>query len=147
MVSLRNFTYTDIPILQKNGYGNYSNADLKALIDTWNSKVHNNSYFEMFAVVSGSEIVGYASLYQRSKFIVSCGLEIYPEYQRKGYASDAYSLLLNIAREKEYKIAVAQVLTDNVASIALNKKLGFEAENYIYINEKGDKVYYFIKPL
>lgn len=147
MVSLRNFTYTDIPILQKRGYGNYSNADLKALIDTWDSRVYNNSYFEMFAIVSGFEIVGYASLYQRSKSIVSCVLEIYPEYQRKGHASSAYGQLLDIAEDKGYKIAVAQVLTNNAASIALNKKLGFEAEDYIYINEKGDKVYYFIKPL
>lgn len=147
MVSLRNFAYTDIPILQKHGYGNYTNADFKALIDAWNSKAYKSSYFEMFAIVSGFEIVGYASLYQRSKSIVSCGLEIYPEYQRKGYASSAYGQLLDIAKDKGYKIAVAQVLTDNVASIALNKKLGFEAEDYIYINEKGDKVYYFIKPL
>lgn len=147
MISLRNFTYNDIPILQEHGYGHCSHDELRALIDTWNSKVYNNSYFEMFAIESGTEIVGYASLYGRSKSIVSCGLEIYPNYQRKGYASSAYGRLLDIAKGNGYKIAVAQVLTDNIASIALNQKLGFEAEDYEYFNQKGDKVYLFLKAL
>lgn len=147
MISLRSFTYTDIPILQEHGYGHYSHDELKTLIDAWNAKVYDNSYFEMFAIDSGAETVGYASLYERSKSIVSCGMEIYPAHQRQGCATTAYSRLLDIAKEKGYKIAVAQVLVDNAASIALNKKLGFEAENYEYINKKGNKVFYFIKCL
>ena len=147
MVSLRQFTCADIPILQEHGYGQYSREELKALLDTWNSKVYNNSYFEMFAIENETEIVGYASLYQRSNSIISCGLEIYPNYQRMGYATSAYARLLEIAKERGYKIAVAQVLTDNVASIALNQKLGFEAEDYEYVNQKGDKVFLFIKAL
>jgi len=46
-----------------------------------------------------------------------------------------------------YKIAAAQVRVDNIASIALNKKLEFECENSEYINKKGNKVYYFIKTI
>lgn len=136
-----------MPVLREHGYGQYSRDELKALIDTWNGKVYDGRYFEMFAVDNGTEVAGCASLYQRSKSIVSCGLEIYPDYRRKGYASVAYALLLDIAKEQDYKIAVAHVRTNNVASIALNKKLGFECENYEYINKKGDKVYCFIKAL
>ncbi|MDE6302692.1 MAG: GNAT family N-acetyltransferase [Clostridia bacterium] len=147
MISLRNYTYSDINFLQEHGYGHYSPDELKKLIDTWNSKIYDNSYFEMFAIDNGIEIVGYGSLYQRAKTMISCGLEIYSEYQRKGYATIAYRQLLDIAEQKGYAVAVAQVLVDNVASIALHKKLGFEAENYEYINKKGDKVYYFIKSL
>lgn len=147
MISLRSYTYKDIPTLQTHGYGHCSHDELKALIETWNGKVYDNSYFEMFAVDNGNETVGYASLYQRSNSIISCGLEIYPDYQRRGYAASSYGMLLDKAREKGYKIAVAQVLTNNIASIALNKKLGFESEDYEYINQKGNKVYYFIKSL
>ena len=147
MVSLRSFVYDDFPVLQEHGYAHNSCDELRTLIDTWNNKVYNNSYFEMFAIVNGVEVVGYASLYQRAKSIISCGLEIYPEYQRKGYASSAYSQLLILAKEKVYKIAVAQVQVDNIASITLNRKLGFEAEDYEYVNKKGNKVYYFIKSL
>lgn len=101
----------------------------------------------MFAIVNDNEIVGSASLYQRSNSIISCGLEIYPCYQRKGYATVAYEQLLSIAKNKGYTIAVAQSLVGNKSSIALNKKLGFECEDYEYVNKKGNKVYYFIKTL
>ena len=101
----------------------------------------------MFAVECGERVVGYASLYQRSKFIVSCGLEVYPEFQRKGYATSAYAQLLQMAKGQDYQIAVAQVRADNEASIALNRKLGFEAEDYQYINQKGKNIYYYIKNL
>ncbi|MBD5130996.1 MAG: GNAT family N-acetyltransferase [Clostridiales bacterium] len=133
--------------MKKHGYEHCSYEELKKLIDTWNSKIYDNSYFEMYAIEFEFEIVGYASLYQRSKSIVSCGLEIYPDYQRKGFASSAYSQLLENAKNKGFKIAVAQVLIENAASIALNKKLGFECEKYEYINKQGNKVYYFIKSL
>lgn len=74
-------------------------------------------------------------------------MEIYEAYQRKGYATIAYDRLLDIAKKNGYGIAVAQVLAENIASIALHKKLGFECENYEYINKKGNKVHYFIKAL
>ena len=147
MTSIRSFTYGDIPVLQKNGYTNKSIEELQALIDTWNCKVYDNTYFEMFAVVNEGQVVGNASLYQRSKSIVSCGLEIYPEFQRKGYAASAYAQLLQMAKGQGYQIAVAQVSADNEPSIALNRKLGFEAEDYRYINQKGKEIYYFIKSL
>lgn len=147
MISLRNFTYDDIPVLQKNGYAHKSKKELQALIDTWNRNVYENSYFEMFAIDNAVQAVGCASLYRRSKSIVSCGLEVYPEYQRKGFASRAYSQLLHKAKTQGYQIAVAQVRADNEASIALNRKLGFEAEDYKYMNQRGDEIYYFIKCL
>ena len=147
MILIRSYTYGDIPVLQKNGYRNKSIEELQALIDTWNREIYENSYFEMFAIDHGGVVVGNASLYQRSQSIVSCGLEIYPEYQRKGYATGAYAQLLQIAKARGYKIAVAQVSADNEPSIALNRKLGFEAEEYRYIKQKGKEIYYFIKCL
>ncbi len=148
MISLRNFTCEDIAILQNNGYDKYSFNQICDLVDKWQTdKTFDNLYFEMFAIVLNDEIVGSASLYQRSNSIISCGIGIYANYQRKGYASIAYSQLLSIAKEKGYSIAVAQVLVNNIASIALNKKLGFECDNYEYTNKKGNKVYYFIKTL
>ena len=147
MLFLRSFTYEDISVLQHYGYAHKTMEELRVLIDTWNRRVHDNAYFEMFAIDSNGQTVGYASLYQRSHTIVSCGLEIYPDYQRRGYASEAYEKLLRIAKEKGYSIAVAQVKANNTASIALNRKLGFEAENYKYINQKGDEIFYFIKAL
>jgi len=146
MIFLRNFTRDDISVLQKNGYNKYSYNEICDLVDKWQTdKTFNNLYFKMFAIVSNNEIVGSASLYQRSNSIISCGIEIYHNYRRKGYATTVYSQLL--AKQKGYKIAAAQVRVDNIASIALNKKLEFECENSEYINKKGNKVYYFIKTI
>lgn len=147
MTILRNFSYKDISDLQQHGYAQYSKDNLEALIDSWNSKTYDGAYFEMFAVCNETATLGYASLYQRSKSIVNCGIEIYPDYQSKGYGYDAYSKLICRAKDLGFKIAVAQVLKDNIASIALHIKLGFEAEEYEYLNKEGKKVYYFIKIL
>lgn len=146
-MTLRNFLNTDIEQLQKLEYGQQSKSELKALIEMWNTKEYDGRYFEMFALEERGVLVGNASLYARSEHIVSCGLEVYPAYRGKGYATRAYELLLAIAKNKGYTIAVAQVLKENTASIALNRKMGFEAEDYIYLNQKGKQVYYFIKVL
>lgn len=124
-----------------------SQEDLQALIETWNKKEYKENYFEMYAIEENGVIVGQASLHGRSEHIVSCGLELYSEYRGKGYGTAAYRELLSFAKLKGFVIAVAQVKADNAASIALNKKMGFEAEDYTYINRKGNPIYYFIKAL
>lgn len=147
MIILRNFVKSDIQQLQKSEYRDMSQEDLQALIDTWNKKQYEENYFEMYAIEEYGIIVGQASLCGRSKHIVSCGLELYSAYRGKGYGTCAYRELLSLAKIKGFTIAVAQVRTDNAASIALHKKMGFEAEDYTYINKKGNPIYYFIKPL
>ncbi|MDE7406682.1 MAG: GNAT family N-acetyltransferase [Clostridiales bacterium] len=147
MIELRNFTNADIEQLQKHEDGKPSHADCERLISTWNEKKYNGSDFEMYAVINNGNIVGKASLYARSEHIVSCGIELYAEFRGKGYATAAYPILLALAKQKGFAIAVAQVLANNSASIALHKKAGFEAEDYTYTNRKGNQVYYFIKAL
>ena len=147
MITLRNFANSDIQQLQKSEYRDMSQEDLQALIETWNKKEYEENYFEMYAIEENGVILGQASLYARSEHIVSCGLELYSAYCGKGYGTAAYKELLSFARQKGFAIAVAQVRADNAASIALNKKMGFEAEDYTYINKKGNPIYYFIKTL
>lgn len=147
MITLRNFDNSDVRQLQRSEYKDMSQDDLRALIEAWNKKEYKASYFEMYAIEENGVIVGQASLYGRSEHIVSCGLELYSAYRGKGYGTAAYKELLSLAGSKDFSIAVAQVKADNAASIALHKKLGFEAEDYTYINAKGDPIYYFIKAL
>ncbi len=147
MGTLRNFTDSDVLKLQKSEYGDTSIENLQALIETWNKKEYEENYFEMYAVEENGIIVGQASLYGRSEHIVSLGLELYSKYRGQGYGTAAYEKLLLFAKQKGFTIAVAQVRADNAASIALNKKMGFEAEDYTYVNKKGTPIYYFIKAL
>ena len=147
MIELRSFTNADIEQLQKYEHDIKSPADWEKLIETWNEKKYNDSYFEMYAVLKNGNIIGKASLYQRSEHIVSCGMEIYSEFRGNSFATNAYQILLSVAKQKGFTIAVAQVLADNSASIALHKKAGFESEDYAYTNKKGNLVYLFIKIL
>lgn len=146
MIKLRNFFEADIGQLQTR-YSETSQKNLRALIETWNKKEYEGNYFEMYAIEEKGVIIGQASLYGRSEHIVSCGLELYPAYMGKGYGASAYKELLAFAKIKGFTIAIAQVKADNSASIALHKKTGFEAEDYTYINKKGNAIYYFIKTL
>lgn len=147
MIILRNFENSDVRQLQQYEYGNLSQEEIRTLIATWNQKQYRKNYFEMYALVENGIVFGQASLYGRSEHIVSCGLEVYPPYRGKGYGTIAYRQLLALAKQKGFTIAVAQVRADNVASIALNRKTGFEAEEYTYINQKGNPIYYFVKAL
>lgn len=147
VTELREFTYDDMAALRKNGYGKYSMDELRGIVDTWHKKVHDGNYFEMLAVVSGYAVVGSVSLYARSANIVSCGVEIYPEYIRKGFACTALGLALEKAKNAGYKIVVSQIRSDHAASIALHEKLGFESDGYEYVNKKGNKVLVFLKSL
>ena len=61
------------------------------------------------------------SLYEHSKWVVSCGPQIFEGECRKGYGYEALLRALLVAHDKGYKIAVAQIRTDNTASIAWEK--------------------------
>ena len=146
MITLRNFTENDILQLRKNKYHKLSTEEIRKLICDWNSKMYEEKYFEMFAIIRGKEIVGTISLYEQSKSVVSCGIEIFEAYRGKGYSQEALSYGLEISKRKGYKIATSQIRVDNFASIALHKKLAFEL-SHEYVNRKGNSVYFYMKPL
>ena len=144
---LRNFCEGDIPDLQKNGCGDMDYQALRDLTAEWNQKTHKDRYFEAFAVHADEELVGIVSLYQITGFAVSVGIEIFTVHLRKGHAARAVDEALKIAQEKGYTLAMNQVRTDNVASIALHKKLGFETDGYEYQNRRGQSVCLWLKSL
>ncbi len=65
----------------------------------------------------------------------------------KGFAFDAMVQMLEYAAKKGYKIILDQVRKDNLASIRLHKKLGFESDGYVYLNEKNIDVLLYLKLL
>ncbi|MBQ2986057.1 MAG: GNAT family N-acetyltransferase [Tyzzerella sp.] len=145
MITLRNFAEADALDLQRNKYRHKTISEVQDMIREMNRKCYNDKYFEMFAVVHKGSIVGMISLYEHSKWVVSCGPEIFASECRKGYGYEALLRTLLIAREKGYKIAVAQIRTDNIASIALHEKARFEMEHE-YVNSKGNAVYFMMRP-
>ena len=146
MVSLRNFTLKDIPVLQKEPTYDKPEKELTEILQRWNKKDYEGRYFEMFAIVDGGEIKGTVSLYQHTSAAVSLGVEIFSAYQRRGYGFRGETLALEQAKKLGYRIAAGHVRVDNAASIALQEKLGFERYHEM-TNPQGIKMYFFIKSL
>lgn len=84
MVVLRNFTASDIPILQKYCYKDLKDQEIQEMVDQWDRKEYEGKYFELFAVTAGQAVVGSISLYQHTKSVVSFGLEIFMQYPAEG---------------------------------------------------------------
>ena len=78
---------------------------------------------------------------------ITDGPEIFESYRRHGFATEAMMLAIKKAKSKGYKLVLQQIRVDNVASIALHRKLGFETDGYAYKNKNGNDVQFFIKPL
>ena len=147
MLLLRNFTDDDAIELHQKHNTNRSIDEIKILIAKWQEKKFANKYFEMFAIVNDTEMVGMISLYQHSPNVISCGPEIFECYRKRGFAGNAMMLAMKTAKSKGYKLVLQQIRVDNIASIALHKKLGFETDGYVYKNKKGNDVQIFIKLL
>ena len=147
MISLRNFTNDDAEIFQKKQGINISLDEIKAMFAKWGKKAYAGKYFEMFAVIKNGEIVGSISLYQLSKSVVSCGPEIFKDYRKQGIGREAMLLAMDIAKNLGYKVVSQQIGRNNAASIALHNKLGFETDEYVYTNKKGNEVLIYMKPL
>ncbi len=138
---------TDAELLQANQLYNKSKEDILSLIHEWKTKSYNGKYFEIFAVVNNTTVVGSISLYEHSPSVASIGVEIFADQRCHGYAADAMRLLLTYAKEKGYRIIQQQVRTDNLPSIKLHEKLGFETDGYVYVNRKGHEIILFLKAL
>ena len=146
LIILRNFNDKDADILKKYLYQELSLGEIKNMIKEWEKREYFQKYFEMFAIIS-KDIVGTVSLSEHSKSVISCGIEVFSEFKRSGIGKEAMMLAMDIAKEKGYKIVLDQVRVDNAASVALHYALGFESDNYVYINKRGREVNIFLKPL
>lgn len=107
---------------------------------------HNGKFFKLFAVVVDGETVGVMNVCAKSKSVISIAPEIKEKYRRKGYAFIAEQMLFNLLKEKGYKIALATIKKDNLASIALQEKLGFEFVKE-YVSDKGNELLMYLKSL
>lgn len=147
MILLKNFTSADAQILHLYTYPDMSVEQIESIISEWNEKQYNGKYFEMFAIWHQETLVGSISLFQHSEKVISIGPEIFPSYQRKGYAKQAMRLVCVMAKEKGYKIVSQQIRVNNEPSIALHQSLGFETNDLIYTNAKGNQVSIYLKSL
>ena len=156
MLTYRNLQEDDCDFILQHWVGKSSifrDNDKDKLIQTihdMNTKSYNGNYYEIFGVLNHNVLVGTVSLYQRDIDIpenaVYLGIEIAMENRRKGFATNAAYMSFVIAKEKGYDKIFSQVRTDNIASVKLHAKCGFDIVNKT-INTRGNEVYNYLKIL
>lgn len=108
----------------------------------------------MIVLKETGQAIGTVNLFEdnsRGVESMEMGYTVSPEYQRKGYAFEAVSALLNLLQtELMFDLVVAGVLPENVKSIGLLEKLGFQKEGmrrkaiwHEGIGKPVDLVYYY----
>ena len=145
MIGLRRFGREDAETIQMHLYPDMGIDDIEKMIDDWNRGTFRNRYFELFAVTADGRIAGTASLSERSRSVVSFGIEIFERERKKGIASEAMRLLLRYAAEKGYRAVLDQVAKDNEASIRLHEGSGFESDGYVYRNRRDREVLLYLR--
>jgi len=69
---------------------------------------------------------------------VELGYTVFPDFRRRGYASEAVAALMRWARrERHVHVFVASVAPDNEPSLAIVRKLGFEHIGEHWDDEDG----------
>ncbi len=90
-------------------------------------------------------IIGRAGLSNREyngEFCIEAGYVIGVPYQRQGYATEALNAIVMYAkRELEVKKVYSFIKEENLASIRLAKRCGFEREGSAFDNDEEYEVY------
>ena len=140
------FARADLPVLTGTAYGDMPPQAQRNMLEESECRTHDGRYFEVFTLKDGDTAVGFASLYEQEKGVVSVGLEIREPFRRRGYATRAAEPIAALLTEKGFSAIRTHVRTDNEASLRLHEKLGFVRTGQ-HTTGKGTEVYVFEKRL
>ena len=146
MITLRQFRPEDAGNVCRRVYPGMAEDQAQSLIAEWGTCKYGEKLFLMMGIWLGVELVGTVSLFEETKERVSFGIEISPEFRRKGYATSATKQAMTEAKSLGYQTMTSQVRQDNIASIALHKKIGFTMTNAT-VNSRGREVFLYELPL
>jgi len=142
MITLRPVTMEDISLLDALSFAGMHDEEKRKMIAESEARQSGGQYWEMLLAFNGDRPVGYVSLFAHAPHIISCGPEIIPACRRMGYAYAAETQALAYAAAQGYTVAVAYVREDNLPSIRLHEKLGFELDApYTGRNQKRMRLY------
>ena len=145
-VKLRKLTEEDAEYLKLYEFKNSDTAEIINLIALWNKNEYQGRYFEMFGSEYDGKLAGFFSIVETEDGKISIGPTVFKPYRKKGIASASKYMILKIAKEKGYKKAVAQIRTENTASIKLHEKMGYINQGKI-INKHQNEVFIFEKDI
>lgn len=135
--SLAPLTEEDLPVIAD--YQNTTAEALAPMLAASRARCHEGRYYENFGVRVEGRLVGMVSLFEQEDGTVCDGVDVFPEFRRCGFAYQALTQLMTVARERGFSVQSAQIRLDNAASIALHGKLGF-VPGEAWINRRGHEV-------
>lgn len=100
----------------------------------------------MFGLEYEGKLAGFFSVVETEDGNISIGPTVFKPYRQKGIASESMNMILKTAKEKGYKKAVAQIRTENTASIKLHEKMGYINQGKT-INKHQNEVFIFEKDI
>ena len=115
----------DVGILDKTEYKNLSAVDRLALIKDSTKGQSKGQFFRFYLIKVGKEVVGVINVFGHGNDEISVAPEIFIEHRNKGYAKKSLTTTYSIAKELGFKIVIAGIRADNIASQRLHEKLGF----------------------
>ena len=145
-MQLKPISKNDINVFDQTEYGNLTLENRERLINDSINGLCKGKYFKFYLIMVDDICVGFINVCGHSESVVSIAPEIKKDYRKNGYAYLAMQKAIDLAREKGYKIAVAGIKIDNIASQKLQEKLGFEYVQNIF-SKNGNQLKYYIKLL
>ena len=128
MIYLKPVTLDDLDSLSETDYEKMSEEEKISMITESQQQEHDGRFFELLRVWDDDQIVGFMSLFAQSEHVVSIGPQIRESFTVKDYGRQGELLAMQYVREKGFDIMNAMVRQDNIASIRLHEKLGFEIQ-------------------
>ena len=146
MIYLKPISLDNINDFSNTSYDKMTLEEKQKLITESINKFHNNQYFKFLVVYKDDVVIGFMNLFAHSTHIISCGPTIKDEFRCRGFGFEAEKLALKHAKDKGFTIAVGGVDENNIASIKLHEKLGFELDR-TYSNKQGRTIRLYIKAI
>lgn len=152
MLSYRNLAESDYEFILQHWVGhsvifrgNMGKDRLLTMLKEIATKQYNGKYNEWFVLLNNGIPVGTFNLYQSdpNENAVFFGIEIDKDHRGKGFGTKVVLMVFEIAKEKGYEKITSQARVDNIPSVKLHAKCGFQIVDKV-INSKGNESYNYM---
>jgi len=174
----RRWSHVGEPVMKEITFADIREEDLPVILDIYNHYIAtttvtfdsepismetfqtrvllNHNLYKSYVICQTNEIVGFCFLSQFEKHelynrTAELGVYLKPEYTRQGLGTKAVRHMEQVAAEKQLKMLIASISGENISSINLFRKLGWqECARFKRVGEKWNRaidVIFFQKSL
>lgn len=138
-IQLTPITISDVELLDQTEYKNLSLERREELVKDSENRLCRGEFFRFYLIKNHEEFIGVINMCGHGDGVVSIAPEIIERFRNKGYAKESLLKAYSIARKVGFKTVTAGIKPDNIASIKLHEKLGFEFVEE-HVNKNGNAI-------